>query len=72
MISRGYNDLFYNGDSKYFNIPTHLDDIDVKVGSSRIDYIMSNIKFDIIERRVLFKDNRVSDHFGVLINISSQ
>ena len=70
MISRGYHDLFYNGDSKYFNIPTHLDDIDVKVGSSRIDYIMSNIKFDIIDRRVLFKDNRVSDHFGVLINIS--
>ena len=69
IISKGYIDLFFNNEKKYFNIPTHINDIDQKVGSSRIDYVMSNRQFKILNRKVLFNKYRVSDHYGILIEL---
>jgi maltose 6'-phosphate phosphatase len=69
FLNKGYIDLFYNGEKEFFNVPTHVNDMDIQVGSSRIDYIMSNKEFKIIERKIIFKDKKVSDHFGVLIEI---
>lgn len=35
----------------------------------RIDYIFSNIEYEIIESQVVFEEKRVSDHFGVYTKI---
>ncbi len=69
IIGKGFIDLFYNNQEEYFNVPTHVKDIDEKDGSSRIDYIMSNSKFRIISRKLMFNKNKVSDHYGVLMEI---
>lgn len=69
IINKGYIDLFYNKEEEYFNIPTHINDIDQKEGSSRIDYVMSNKEFKVINRKILFNEDMVSDHYGVLIEI---
>jgi len=69
FIEKGYKDLYYNNDVDYFNIPTHVSDIDQKDGQSRIDYIMSNKEFKIINRKILFNKDMVSDHYGLLIEI---
>ncbi len=69
VINKGYIDLFYNGEEEYFDISTHIDDMDIQVGSNRIDYIMSNTHFAVSNRKILFKDKKVSDHFGVMIEI---
>ena len=71
FISKGYNDLFYNKEKEYYNIPTHISNIDQKDGSSRIDYIMSNKEFEVKNRKILFNSNLVSDHYGVLLEIGS-
>ena len=69
VVSKGYIDLFFNREEESFTTPTHAKDMDVQVGSNRIDYIMSNKELKIINRKILFKDKRVSDHFGVLIEV---
>ena len=69
FIGKGYKDLFYNNDIEYFNVPTHVSDIDQKDGQSRIDYIMSNKELKIINRKILFNKDMVSDHYGLLIEI---
>jgi len=69
IINKGYIDLFFNNQDEYFNVPTHVKDIDGKDGSSRIDYIMSNTEFEVINRKILFDIKKVSDHYGVLIEI---
>ena len=69
IIKKGYIDLFYNNDIKYYNIPTHISDIDQKHGASRIDYFMSNKEFNVISRKVIFDKDMVSDHYGVLLEL---
>ena len=69
IVKKGYIDLFYNNEKKYYNIPTHINDIDQKEGSSRIDYVMSNNKFNVISRKIIFDKEMVSDHYGVFIEI---
>lgn len=69
IINKGLNDLYYNGEDKYFHDVTHKPYIDVKKESKRIDYVLSNKKFNIIKREVVFKDPTVSDHYGVYIEI---
>lgn len=69
IIDKGYIDLFYNGKDEYFDIPTHVNDMDIQVGASRIDFIMSNNHFEVKNRKILFKDKKVSDHFGVMLEI---
>jgi len=70
FINQGYIDLFYNNEKKYFNTPTHYDDTDTITVSSRIDYIMCNQKLEVTNRKILFKDKKVSDHYGVLLEIA--
>ena len=72
VISKGFNDLYYNNEEKYFHDVTHQPYIDVKKEAKRIDYIMSNKTFNIINREIVFKEEKVSDHFGVLIEITKE
>ncbi|MBN2604621.1 MAG: endonuclease/exonuclease/phosphatase family protein [Bacilli bacterium] len=69
FISKGYQDVYFNHDEEYFTIPTHQDNIDVKKGSSRIDYILTNATYRLNRREILFVAYPVSDHFGVLVDI---
>jgi maltose 6'-phosphate phosphatase len=71
FVSKGYIDLFFNNEKEYYNIPTHISDIDQKDGSSRIDYVMSNKDVEVKSRKILFTNNLVSDHYGILIEIGS-
>lgn len=65
----GFIDLYFNDNKKYFSDPTHLPNIDVKKEVKRIDYIFSNIEHKTIQRKIVFKNEMVSDHYGVYIEI---
>ena len=69
IVNKGYIDLFYNGETKFFKVPTHLENMDIHTVSSRIDYVMSNKKSEILNRKILFNEKRVSDHFGVFVEL---
>jgi len=69
VLSKGLNDLYFNNNMDYFHDVTHRDYIDEKKIATRIDYVMSNEEFDTKDRKIVFKDKRVSDHFGVYIEI---
>lgn len=69
IISKGYIDLYYNGDESYFKDVTHRPYIDVKKEAKRIDYVMSNHPFKTIQREIVFKEQPVSDHYGVYLEI---
>lgn len=69
ITSLGLIDLYFSGDIKYFHDITHKAYIDVKKEAKRIDYFFSNKQFVIIDRRIVFQDNPVSDHFGVYIEL---
>lgn len=72
VIGKGYYDLFYNDDEEFFFTPTHISDLDVQVGSNRIDYILSNTQFKLTSRKIVFKEPLVSDHMGVLIDVDME
>lgn len=69
LISKGLKDLYYNGEDKYFHDPTHRDYIDVKKEATRIDYILSNKMYQTVSRKLVFTEDRISDHYGVYIEI---
>ncbi|MBU1020601.1 MAG: endonuclease/exonuclease/phosphatase family protein [Firmicutes bacterium] len=69
LMSKGYQDIFYNEEKDYFNTPTHKDNIDEKKGSSRIDYLFTNHPYILKSREILFQKFPVSDHYGVLVEI---
>lgn len=69
LMSKGYKDIYFNSEKEYFTIPTHQDNIDVKKGSSRIDFILTNYPYSLKKRDILFMESPVSDHFGVLVEI---
>lgn len=69
VVQSGLVDLYYNGEEKYYNDVTHIDYIDVKNEAHRIDYVFSNMKLNTMKREIVFKKNRVSDHFGVYLEI---
>ncbi len=68
LLSKGLKDL-YGANPKYVLDPTHISNMDVHSGSTRIDYIFSNTHFDVVKREILFKEKRVSDHYGVYLEI---
>jgi endonuclease/exonuclease/phosphatase family metal-dependent hydrolase len=43
--------------------------MDIHVESKRIDYIFSSKKVKVLNRYILFNKQRVSDHYGVYIEI---
>lgn len=69
VVGYDLTDLYYNGEKTYYHDITHLDYIDVKEEATRIDYVFSNKPLKTMKREVVFKDTRVSDHFGVYIEI---
>lgn len=68
IISKGLHDL-YGANPHYLFDPTHINDMDVHQGSTRIDYIFSNHKLEVLKREILFTVDRVSDHYGVYLEI---
>lgn len=69
IINKGLKDLYYNNQDEFFHHVTHRDYIDVKKKATRIDYIFSNVEWTILDREIVFKDTRVSDHYGVYIEL---
>jgi maltose 6'-phosphate phosphatase len=67
ITKQGWIDLY--GDSEHFHDVTHLDYIDVKKEATRIDYVFSNKDIKVKQREIVFKEVRVSDHFGVFIEL---
>ena len=72
IVSKGLNDVYFNNEKRYFNDVTHLPYIDVKKEASRIDYIFSNKEYRVNNIRIAFKNKRVSDHFGVFMEITKK
>ncbi|AIO18406.1 Maltose 6'-phosphate phosphatase [Candidatus Izimaplasma bacterium HR1] len=68
IINRGLSDLF-GSNPKFLFEPTHIKDMDLHKGETRIDYLFANMKLEVLRREVLFNKNRVSDHYGVYIEI---
>lgn len=67
IIRKNWRDIFEDDDENLY--PTFRGDDTTLTKSVRIDYVMTRPVFEVLERKVLFKDDRVSDHFGVLIEI---
>lgn len=68
IIDKGWIDLF--GDDKdFFEKPTFRGDTVSKETESRLDYFMTNEKVNLINSKILFIEERVSDHFGVYAEI---
>ena len=68
ILKSGLIDL-YGLNPKYLFVPTHKPNIDIHEGGTRIDYIFSNHHLEVYDRDILFKENTVSDHFGVFLEI---
>ena len=68
LINSGLKDL-YGSSPKYVFDSTHVSDMDLHVGETRIDYFFSNQNLEVLKREMLFKENRVSDHNGVYIEL---
>lgn len=56
-------------DTDYFNKPTFRGDELTKDKQVRIDYIMTNKNIKVLDKKILFIDDRVSDHYGVYAKI---
>ncbi len=69
ILSYNLTDLYYNNNQEYYHDVTHLDHIDVKKEATRIDYFFGSFNAKTIQREIVFKEKRVSDHFGVYLEI---
>jgi maltose 6'-phosphate phosphatase len=69
ILSKGYQDVYHNNEMEHFYTPTHVADMDVHDGKNRIDYIFSNTSFKLVDRKIVFTDTLVSDHYGVYVEI---
>lgn len=72
IIDQGFKDVYYNNEIEHFYTPTHVADIDVHDGKNRIDYIFSNTNYKLIERKIVFTKDLVSDHYGVYVEIEME
>jgi maltose 6'-phosphate phosphatase len=63
LLDQKWLDLFK--DTPLHKHPTHIDDMDIHINTSKIDYILSNKPVTQHESRIVFKKNRVSDHYGL-------
>jgi len=68
ILEKGLLDVFQD-DPIYFKKPTHKEHMDIHTTGTRIDYIMTNQKVELLDKEILFIDQPVSDHFGVYIEI---
>lgn len=67
-ISMGLIDLYGLNENKKYDY-TFENDLDVHKGSGRIDYIFSTKHYKAINQDILFKDQMVSDHYGLFVEI---
>jgi len=67
VMTQGMIDLF--DVEEFRNAPTHIDYIDVHKKGSRIDYVMSITPLEVTERQIVFDKRRVSDHYGLYLNV---
>ncbi len=68
ILSKGLIDL-YGSNPKHLFDSTHIKDMDLHKGSTRIDYLFANMHLEVLNREILFTKDRVSDHYGVYIEI---
>lgn len=64
----GLNDLYQNKDKGHTIIENIAGWEDNKKGL-RIDYIFANEKLEVLDSKVIFDKERVSDHFGVMVKV---
>lgn len=69
IITRGWLDVFKN-DQVYIQKPTFSGEDDAHSKKVRIDYIMTNKPVTLVDRAILFTEDRISDHYGVFIEIN--
>ncbi len=67
--TQGWTDIFIDNKS-LFHEPTFNNKAASKAETLRIDYIIVNNPFSLINGEILFKDHPVSDHYGVYAEIS--
>lgn len=68
IIQRGWYDIF-SEDEALKHAPTFLGDNVALFENVRLDYILSNKPLKLLRGKILFMDQRVSDHFGVFAEI---
>lgn len=68
ILSKGFIDLYGKEKSNLLD-PTHVNDIDTHSGAARIDYVFSTHDVLVLDRKILFTKNKVSDHYGVYLEI---
>ncbi len=68
ILSKKLIDVIPNTHELY-NYPTHIEDMDIHKGSTRIDYFFTNQIVNVVKTEILFEDVRVSDHNGVYIEL---
>ena len=62
------NDLYQNKD-KGHTIIENIAGWEDNKKSLRIDYIFANEKLEVLDSKVIFDKERVSDHFGVMVKV---
>jgi len=67
ILNKGWKDLF--DDDKYFDSKSFRGDSSTLNKEVRIDYFMFKGKANGLDRKVLFIDQRVSDHYGLYCEI---
>ena len=68
VLNKGLTDLYGNNPKFTFDA-THIKNMDLHQGETRIDYIFANMKLEVLRREILFTKQRVSDHYGVYMEI---
>lgn len=67
-LSMGFIDLYGKNEDKKYDY-TFENTLDVHTKSARIDYIFALNDYKVIEQEILFKNPKVSDHYGLYIKI---
>ena len=69
IIKRGWLDVFKD-DKVYIQKPTFSGEDNTHFQKIRIDYIMTNKPVTLVDKEILFTKDRISDHYGVFVEIS--
>lgn len=68
LISKGFIDPFKN-DLEMFERKTFSKATDLNKEKARIDYFFTSKKINVLDRKILFTDKLVSDHYGLYLKI---
>ena len=67
-LELGLIDLYGLNESRKYDY-SFENDLDVHKGSARIDYIFSKELYTVLDQKILFKHQKVSDHYGLFLKI---